>query len=566
MLPKVQNQTHPSKTTQLQFGGYDHRRAAGNGSIYDMGNLSADEMPLLSPRKPRYKVQDVQKPNGIYAADELYLVDGTQLYVDGVLQTSTLTDSPKTFAMLGDVCCIWPDKKQVRRGSGAIDVLEWELTFHCNFVDYQIYGEPAEGCGLLITDIDPETLQLKSWYGFRVGDAVKIQSDLIENNKTAIIREIPNVRQEGTALFNHPVLVFDENTFVTSDHIYTVTVTREVPNLDYVCVNENRIWGCKGDTIYASKLGDPYNWNVFDGLSTDSWAVDVGTEGDFTGCVSFMGYPIFMKENHIYKVYGDKPSNFHVMQSADLGTESGSGHSFGIANEVLFYLSRAGMVAYTGGLPQNISAVFGPERYKNAIGGSDGLKYYVSMEDAAGRRHLFVYDTRYGAWHREDDFEALGIVWYQNGLWALRKIEPEVITTVIDQEQDLPIISTETGPAGELWYLGGDAPPAGSVEEETVESWAEFGDFDEGSPQRKGSSHVEFRVELEEGASLTAKIMYDSDGEWHSIGTLAPGKKRSEYLPVIPRRCDHWRIRLEGTGMYYVYSMTRTLYVGSEFH
>ena len=66
-----------------------------------------------------------------------------------------------------------------------------------------------------------------------------------------------------------------------------------MPELDFLCENENRLWGCKGDTIYASKLGDPFNWNVFDGVSTDSYAVDVGSAGDFTGCFAYRGYPVF---------------------------------------------------------------------------------------------------------------------------------------------------------------------------------------------------------------------------------------------------------------------------------
>ena len=66
--------------------------------------------------------------------------------------------------------------------------------------------------------------------------------------------------------------------------------------MDFICENENRLWGCKEDTIYSSKLGDPFNWNVFDGLSTDSYAVNVRIDGDFTACCSYLGYPVFFKE------------------------------------------------------------------------------------------------------------------------------------------------------------------------------------------------------------------------------------------------------------------------------
>ena len=66
-----------------QFGGYDHRIGAQNGTIWDMENLTGDHYPVLASRPPRYTVQGVTKANGLYCAGKLFLVDGTTLYVDG---------------------------------------------------------------------------------------------------------------------------------------------------------------------------------------------------------------------------------------------------------------------------------------------------------------------------------------------------------------------------------------------------------------------------------------------------------------------------------------------------
>ena len=132
---------------------------------------------------------------------------------------------------------------------------------------------------------------------FNPGDGVTISGASAEgNNKTAVVREI----EDGA-------LRFYENCFVTGGGSQSVTVKRAVPDMDFLCENENRLWGCKGDTIYACKLGDIFNWNVFDGVATDSYAADVASTGDFTACASYLGYPCFFKEEHIYKVYGDRP-------------------------------------------------------------------------------------------------------------------------------------------------------------------------------------------------------------------------------------------------------------------
>ena len=83
----------------------------------------------------------------------------------------------------------------------------------------------------------------------------------------------------------------------------TVRVKAEVPDLDYVCEANNRLWGCKYgmengavvNEIRASKLGNFRQWKNFMGLSTDSYTVSVGTDGPFTAAVSQRGYPVFFK-------------------------------------------------------------------------------------------------------------------------------------------------------------------------------------------------------------------------------------------------------------------------------
>ena len=325
-------------------------------------------------------------------------------------------------------------------------------------------------------------------------------------------------------------------------------LSRTVPELDYICENENRLWGCKGDTIYASKLGDIFNWNVFDGVATDSFAVDVASTGDFTACCSYLGYPCFFKEEHIYKVYGDKPSNFQVMGSASLGVEKGSDESLAIAGETLFYLSRTGIVAWSGGIPQSVSAAFGTQRFRNGVAGSDGTKYFVSLQDAQGVYQLFAFDTRTNLWHREDSTQAVGWGWNEE-LYCLDA-------------------------TGKLWMNGNArSVPQGAVQEELVAWKAEWADFYEyttysssstATPEKKGIGKLLLRLELDEDASVQIDMQFDSDGVWRTVKTLQTEVKRSYYLPIIPRRCDHFSIRMTGNGGCRLYSLVREVYNGSE--
>lgn len=522
-LPRMRYGSGIRQRQQTEFAGYDHNKGAEEGTLWDMENLSSRAYPLLTNRSKRVLCRTLTKPNGLYAHDGLFLVDGTTFYADGVAR-GTVSDSKKTFASLGSYIIILPDKKYYNLTSEDFGSLESGWTGAATIQDGTYAGEEAAANTIYAAGVDWSSY-------FKEGDAVTIEGCTIhpENNKTPIIREI-----DGSYLrFYENVFTIDEG----GDTESAVSIRREVPDLDFVCENENRLWGCCGDTIYASKLGDPFNWNVFDGLTTDSFAVDVGSAGDFTGCYSYLGYPCFFKNEHIYKMYGVKPSNYQTIESASLGVLEGCGDTLAIAGEALFYLSRAGVMIYSGGIPQSASQAFGEVQYRTGCAGSDGLRYFISMQDEAGDWSLFVFDTRYNLWHREDDFHALALAW-QDGLYAL--------------DAD-----------GGLWWLTGPEAPTGTAEG-TVASMAEFGDFVEESPNKKGTGKLLVRAELEDGATVVIHMQFDSDGVWRQVATLEASVKKSWYLPIIPRRSDYFRIRFTATGDWTLYSLTRESYTGSQ--
>ena len=530
-LPSMAYGDGISKRKQVKFGGYNHTLAAENGDLWDMENLTSDFYPLLSPRARRWTCRTLTKPNGLYAHDGLYWVDGTGFYADGELKGS-VSDGHKKFTSLGAYIVILPDKKYYNRLTGDFGTLESSWSGSAKIQDGTYAGEDAKANTIYAVGAGTK---------FNEGDAVTISGCTVhtENNKTAVIREIDGDN-----------LRFYENTFTISDggDSETLQLSRTVPELDYICENENRLWGCKGDTIYASKLGDIFNWNVFDGVATDSYAVDVASTGDFTACCSYLGYPCFFKEEHIYKVYGDKPSNFQVMGSASLGVEKGSDESLAIAGETLFYLSRTGIAAWSGGIPQSVSAAFGTQRFRNGVAGSDGTKYFVSLQDAQGAYQLFAFDTRTNLWHREDSTQAVGWGWNEE-LYCLDA-------------------------TGKLWMNGNArSVPQGAVQEALVAWKAEWADFYEyttysssstATPEKKGIGKLLLRLELDEDASVQIDMQFDSDGVWRTVKTLQTEVKRSYYLPIIPRRCDHFRIRMTGNGGCRLYSLVREVYNGSE--
>ena len=534
MLPRLPTASGARRESLAQFSGLDRRAAAGNGAICDMTNLSGDEAPLLVSRGPRYTVGTVTKPNGVFSDGEhLFLADGTTLYADGV-SVGTVTDTAKVFAALGRRILVWPDKLVLRPGTAAdaqgggdppvwvMEALEASVTQSATFADGSYAGEAAEGNTILAADsaFDWGTY-------FKAGDAVTVSGAAdAENNKTVIVREIA-----GNALR------FYEHSFTVNSTAASLSLARTVPDLDFLCVNDNRVWGCKGDAIRCCKLGDPSNWNVFDGLASDSWAWESGTAGAFTGCVSFLGYPVFFKEEAIFKIYGSKPSNFEAMRSAATGVLTGAAKSLAIAGDTLFYLSRAGFMAYAGGMPSPIDGAL-DRRYTGAVGGSDGAKYYVSAAWSGGRE-LLVWDSRKGVWHREDGLNAAAMAWKQ-GLYAL---------------------TAGTSPALKLI---GNPPtvPSGATAEGAVASSVVFADWDY---VRTGSrSALRFagkyplrlwlRAEADQGVTLTVSLRYDG-GTWRQAAVWTAGAKKPGCFAVPLARCDRYGMKIEATGAWKLYAL-----------
>jgi len=509
------------KGKQEKFKGLNHNEGAGDGELYRMKNLCSDWYPLLATRKKRRLYKKLTKGNGLFAWEKLCWVDGTTFYYDGVAKGS-VTDNTKTFAAINGYIIIAPDMKYYNINNGVFGSLAAEITHAVTFMDGTLYGEAAEANTIKATGV--------TWSDyFREGDAISI-SGTTSNNMSIIIREISGDEMH-----------FYENSFVNGTES-NATLKREVPTLKFLFENENRLWGCGDTVIYVSKLGDPFNFNVFDGLDTDSYATDTGSAGNFTGATTFRGYPTFFKEKNIYRVYGSMPSNYEIIGSATLGLSAGSGESLAIAGETLLYLNRNGICMYKGGLPQAINIPFGTERYKNAVAGSDGLKYYVSMDDMQGHSHFFVYDTVRALWHEEDDTRAIHFAYSEGNLYFLNS-------------------------KGEIWITGSIQDPPTSTLEEDFEWEAEFTDFTDSNPDKKDIRKIQVRLDLDKDAYCNVWVQMDDDGTWYQPkdGKLEDETKRSYYLAIIPRRADHYRLKLTGKGGCRVYSIAREYSDGSPF-
>lgn len=391
-------------------------------------------------------------------------------------------------------------------------------------IDYEIREASGESYGAYMSFED---------MGFRVGDTIEIEglTTFPDYNKAYTIRAFStHSPQEGTEV---QTMVFDPDLFPeTGVDEGAVTIRRKVPDLTVMCESNNRLWGAEGNTIYASALGDPTNFFTYDGLDTDSYAVAVASEGAFTGCCGFGNSVLFFKEDRLLKVLGDYPSNYTMYEYQVPGVKKGSEGSLCNINETLYYHSREGVYRYTGGSPDLISENFGLRRFQEASAGAEGDRYYISMQDVKSQEWgLWVYDTQRGLWLQEDESQGIDFAYHE----------------------------------GKLYFISGGSLICVNPDESTERiAWsATLCRMDETYLNRKCYSRLVLRADLlEESAWMRVEISCD-DGPWQKVYTSEDHRNKTLAIPILPQRCDNFRIRLSGEGKCLVRNLLREFSVNS---
>lgn len=316
-----------------------------------------------------------------------------------------------------------------------------------------------------------------------------------------------------------------------------VVISREIPDFDYVTVASNRVWGCKFGTdkngkqvnqIYASALGDPTNWYVFQNTSEDSYYLTLGDDTEFTGAVALGGYPYFFKENGIYEIYGSYPAAYQLISYEQQGCESGSDKSIAVVDGDIFFKSPMGICVFSNGVVSQISKPLGDIVYHNAVGGGTCGEYYVSMLDENNNSATFVFSTLYSLWIK-----------LNNEMY--KQFCCDKAGTVLAIKNDNTIASfgrMKTNMQGTL----------SNGKEDELEWIAETGPIDYSYPDRKYISNIVIRAIVEADAVLDVYIQYDSSGVWCHCGTLrGNGTPQSSKLTITPQSCDHYAYKFIGS-------------------
>ncbi len=303
------------------------------------------------------------------------------------------------------------------------------------------------------------------------------------------------------------------------------SMEREIPELDGMFECNMRLWGYKGDSIYASGLGSPFTWSSYSN-DLEAWSIDTETAGDITAGCNYNGYPVFFKEDYIFKITGGLPSDFSLSITPVPGQGCIAPDSLLSFGGSLIYLSPKGFVDYSGVFPMIISESLN-EEFSSAVSGYNGKIYYTTARSEDGDVTVYTFAPSFGIWLREDDTDFTRYVFFENTLFA--SFENEIFAL---DECIMP-----------------------GKEEEIVSSYTEFCPINEVYLDKKVLKNISVRLKTDKGASV--KIFKKENGTWILKKTVGENFSGTVFLRCAPHRGDSYSLKIEGTGEYVIYAAAR---------
>ena len=155
------------------------------------------------------------------------------------------------------------------------------------------------------------------------------------------------------------------------------------------------------------------------------------------------------------------------------------------------------------------------------------------VEGRGERLRMLIYDTYRGNWFEQDN---PGIRQLAFCGWELYGLCEDGTVLGMTGSEGEPL-----GPPDWFW---------------------ESGDLGLDLPEHKYITRLRLRLCL--GGAMTVSVRYDREPDWQVVGRVESLGLRSMTLPILPRRCDHLRLRLEGSGSLQLYSLSRILEKGSD--
>lgn len=530
----------PYKTrmgTAKVFYGIDRRPDAPDFSLKNSEGLTPKEFPYLSSG-PSLKKERAFSGKVISLGASFGLIENGKFYLNDKETALKVSSDTTTVLKMGKALVAFPDKTYFEDGVSGYLEAEFKTTGDGNDRPYftlvspngQNYqknpivgpNRPAnpENGDLWIDTSSGENI-LKS---FSNGVYFEVYSPCVKISYSGIgslFSKGEGVKIENSPLDGDYILKEVEKDYIiigallSTPQYSNITIKREVPDISFATVFGNRIFGCEksGGAIYASALGQMKNFGAFEGISSDSYFSDVLDGEEFTGICQFLGSLYFFKENCIYQLRGNTPSNFQLIKKDAPGVKKGSEKSIFQSGGAIYYNSPEGFMCFDGSFP---------ERVFKGVGSFSGTVF--SAEN--GKEVYFADENCLYSLNPENGI----IVGVKNGKFSDLAFKGDTLYLVSD---------------GSLYSLA--SPPADFL--------AEFNPFGERKTGNEYLSRIDLSFTL--SGSLSLYVSYDG-GDYIPVFTLEGEKRGETKVPLTLNKHTSLKLKLIGIGEFTLKALSLT--------
>ena len=247
-----------------------------------------------------------------------------------------------------------------------------------------------------------------------------------------------------------------------------------------------------------------------------------------TACCPYDYGVILFNSAEMFILQGTNTGNYRTTKIADIGCQFKD--TAVNCQNVLYWLSFNGVYAFSGGYPQKISDKLpNISQVQSACGGTDGLRYYLSVKYSNGAGALYVYSPQNGSWIQEDE-QPFNSFAFHDG--HLRAVNASQLLTFDDKRSDEKV----------PWMF------------ETAISG-------EGDETLKRLRAVILDIEGEDKYPITVSIVPET-GTKIALGSFYADSRAVYRLPVFTCAHQMQSLVMEGRGSIQIYSLSKEYIIG----
>ncbi len=307
----------------------------------------------------------------------------------------------------------------------------------------------------------------------------------------------------------------------------------KISNMVFGVSYYGRLFGCdnRGVEVYYTSGGvDNLNFKQ-ETSGSNAGVLMCSDPGKWTAMCAFNNALYCFKRDAMYRIYSSDGLTFYMERIADVGATGNE--AVCVVDNVMYFLSSNGLYAFSGAYPQPLPDSLGRTYLRGVLGG-DNRKLFCSLawkENEVFKRELCVYHIDKGIFSVHDDFAAKQFVWFGGELYALEE-------------------------SGVVWRMD-------SVREAVefcLDTKQYFFSF-----QKKAVSAARIYFEFDPaGDDGYFEILVSADNGEFVPATPKIANGRVRYVPIKFKKCDEFRIRICGEGVFTLKGISFALYQGGD--